>query len=669
MRFSRRTALALIAMVVVVASVVGVVWRIHSSKHPVDTATVMAGDLAAVAVAVTLLMALGAWWWKGRTGPPAQVSSAQVAAAADRLAELMAGRWRLEATRRRIITPAPATVRWRWAADEVTAPRLEVTTLPLPGTGPPPLPDLGRPGELLGSGVVTRLHDEVYARLPHGRLVLLGGPGAGKTGAMILLLLAALDSRASLTGDQRDQVPVPVWLTLGGWDPATTSLHDWTVATTNRDYPPLRARDYGPDAVGELLSRSRVALFLDGLDEMPEGARAQALKRIGDEAKGLRSVITSRPEEYRHALQAGQPDNTAVIELRPIRPEAAAVYLLHGQAGPSRQRWKQVGAYLTHNPDSVVARALDNPLNLSLARDTYTNQDPAVLIDPSRFPTAEAVREHLIDQFLITAYPNERQRAHAIGWLTWIAYHMGTSQDLPWWDIPSWILRRPRRLTRGLAVGLLVGLVAGRLVVARLGLGEPRTLVPRRPRPSELGQFFATGDLAVSVAILTVVLAAGHRLPGVLVLVLVLVLAAWLAARFAFWLLSLWATPIADSPSATAAGTYRAARRASMIYGFALGLAAGLAAGLTAGLTAGLAAGLLVGLVAGLPVGFASALVSGPVPLVKMTELVLARQQRRRVHFLHLLEDASGRQVLRQAGTVYQFRHAALQAHLAAMST
>src|ERR1017187_1613889 len=145
MRSSRRTVLALIVMVVVVGSVVGVIWRIHSSRNPVDTATVIAGELAAVAIAVTLLMAMGAWWQKGRLGAAAQVSTpAQVAAAADRLAEVMASRWRLEATGRRIVTPAPATVRWRWAADEVSAPRLEVTTPPAPGTGPPPMPDLGR---------------------------------------------------------------------------------------------------------------------------------------------------------------------------------------------------------------------------------------------------------------------------------------------------------------------------------------------------------------------------------------------------------------------------------------------------------------------------------------------------------------------------------------------
>jgi hypothetical protein len=52
-------------------------------------------------------------------------------------------------------------------------------------------------GEVLGSGLVTRLHDRVYARLRHGRLVVVGGPGAGKTAAMILLLLEALGHRGA----------------------------------------------------------------------------------------------------------------------------------------------------------------------------------------------------------------------------------------------------------------------------------------------------------------------------------------------------------------------------------------------------------------------------------------------------------------------------------------
>ena len=59
----------------------------------------------------------------------------------------------------------------------------------------------------------------------------------------------------------------------------------------------------------------------------------------------------------------------------------------------------------------------------------------------------------------------------------------------------------------------------------------------------------------------------------------------------------------------------------------------------------------------------------GQVPLVKLTELLVGRRRRGRSNFESLVESALSRQVLRQAGVVYQFRHAALQDHLAAKYT
>jgi len=173
-RLTRRTGLLLVGAVLVVGVVVAVAWRIDSSKSPVDAATIYAADLAAAAIGITLLS--GIWsWWKGSRRTAMLVGTAdQITAAADRLADEMLHRWRREAAARRIITPAPATVRWRWAAADSSAPRSEVATLQAQGTAPQRLPGTGTPGELLESGVVSRLHDEVYARLPNGRLVLIG---------------------------------------------------------------------------------------------------------------------------------------------------------------------------------------------------------------------------------------------------------------------------------------------------------------------------------------------------------------------------------------------------------------------------------------------------------------------------------------------------------------
>jgi hypothetical protein len=129
----------------------------------------------------------------------------------------------------------------------------------------------------------------------------------------------------------------------------------------------------------------------------------------------------------------------------------------------------------------------------------------------------------------------------------------------------------------------------------------------------------------------------------------------------------LWAIPIADSPSATAASTYRADRRTSMIYGLVAGLGSGSAAGLVTGAVAGPVFGLFYGLSACLMFGSFGALAAGQVLLVKLTEFTLTCEGRGRVDFLRLLQGASERQVLRQAGAVYQFRHTALQTHLAGM--
>src|SRR5580700_6327033 len=92
----------------------------------------------------------------------------RVAGVADRLADLTVSRWRRVAAERRI-TPAPIPVQWQRPCSQ---------------------------GRLPGSGLVTELHDGVYVPQGGGRLVVLGGAGAGKTSAMILLLLAVLDGRA-----------------------------------------------------------------------------------------------------------------------------------------------------------------------------------------------------------------------------------------------------------------------------------------------------------------------------------------------------------------------------------------------------------------------------------------------------------------------------------------
>lgn len=242
-----RDAVALIGALVLVAGAVWIVREIRTSDNPVNSATVYAAYVGVATLLVSLLAFLIPWWWKGRRAAPAP-TAAQVTAAADQFAQRMLDTWRQEAKDRRLNTPAPVAVHWRWGPANVTSSLAEVSTVPATGTGPRPLPEPNPdetnphpPGMLLDTGIVTQLHELVYCKLPHGRLVLLGGPGAGKTGTMILLLLAALEHRYSVPEARRSEVPVPAWLTLGGWNPTTHTLHQWAAATMYRDHPYLRA--------------------------------------------------------------------------------------------------------------------------------------------------------------------------------------------------------------------------------------------------------------------------------------------------------------------------------------------------------------------------------------------------------------------------------------------
>jgi len=660
--------------------------------------------------------------------------------AADRLADVTRTTWLAEARSRGIVTPAPAMVRWRWGPADVGAGVGEVSASAVPGVVPRPLPDPaltqdpGRTALVLGSGVVTRLHDEVYARLPHGRLVLLGGPGAGKTGAMILLVLAALHHRDTVPESRRGQVPVPVWLTLGGWDPTTTSLREWAVATLVRDHPYLRSREYGPDAAGELLRGGKVALFLDGLDEMPPAVRSKALTRLDQEATSERIVLTSRPDEYRQALAEGRLHNAAVIEVRPVRPRAAADYLIRDQVGEQRGRWELVARYLQDHPDSVAARALDNPLTLSLARSTYQSQDPTELTVPDRFPTVQTLRGHLIDRVLITAYPDDRQRARASRWLSWIAHHMGTSRDLAWWQIPGWIPRWQLTLITtltavltaviasnlavnlsfeffafvyrasgdghqlsllqsyggGFGFGFVVGIalvIMSRLVARRVSRlsAEPVRLRPRWPRPGEFARLARVVGAPAAVIGITVGLARvasaawsafglaitdgltahvvvldGAAVVDALRELLVVAPIVGVPVGVVFGLHDLWRVPVAPEAASSPRTTYLEDRRTSIRVSVAVALAAGLVFGFAGGMGPEVFDGVLVGIV----VYLVGRLVFGLGAVLGRAERVLSRSVRR-VRFVRLLEDALQRQVLRQAGSVYQFRHAELQDHLA----
>ncbi|HZD74242.1 MAG TPA: NACHT domain-containing protein [Actinomycetota bacterium] len=151
-----------------------------------------------------------------------------------------------------------------------------------------------------------------------------------------------------------------------------------------------------------------------------------------------------------------------------------------------------------------------------------------------------------------------------------------------------------------------------------------------------------------------------------LVLALIGGLVGGLVFGLVFGLMEWLRSPADDARAVTPWSVHRDDRTAAIVFGLVGGLAFGLIGGLPTGLMTG---ELADGLGAGLTVASAGALVGafcltawGQFTIVRAWLAVRGKLPWRLMAFL---DDAHQRGVLRQAGAVYQFRHARLQAHLA----
>jgi hypothetical protein len=131
-----------------------------------------------------------------------------------------------------------------------------------------------------------------------------------------------------------------------------------------------------------------------------------------------------------------------------------------------------------------------------------------------------------------------------------------------------------------------------------------------------------------------------------------------------------WLIPLATTSDAIPHLVYQRDVRSHVVSGLMGGLISCVVFGGLIGIGGGdglsdqLLFGLQFGLMFGLPLGLVSGFRAGAAPSLKFAEIALWSRGRR-VRFMPLLETALARQVLRQAGAVYQFRHADLQNRLA----
>ena len=415
-------------------------------------------------------------------------------------------------------------------------------------------------------------------------------------------------------------------------------------------------------------------MILDGLDEMAKNLRPVALRELSRQA-AFRVVILSRTAEMKAASKQGVLEGAAAIELHTIDPGTAADYLSRVQVDPPPDSWRELVGRV-RSQGSPLARALDNPLNLTLVRDTYrAGDDVGELLEfcdtaqrrVSGDHLAEAITGHLLDGVLPAAYaprPGKRRPRYDLATaqraFTKIAARMNqdSSRDLQWWHIPDWAPAAPRILVGvgvgvgvGAALGVWAGVKAGPMsgyatgLLAAIGAGigagvaagrsgnTPRRIGKLRARRALSETNFGAGVggglmgglwFGLAVGLLAGVVA-GHRAgagawaglaTGILIGLtggLVAGLIAGLAGGLAFALDDL------QDPDGTSSLNPLTSQQADRRYGLAVGLLAGVVAGavvwLLAVAGAGVGAGVRVVAASGVWAGvWAGLLAGGPSP-------------------------------------------------------
>jgi hypothetical protein len=616
-----------------------------------------------------------------------------LAEAADQLAVAIGAQWEAEAAVRGLDDPCRLPVRWV-AADACLADDWDVlVSLASSGAGwaspSPPGTWATRPDELAGSGNHLAT---VLAQVPTGRLVVLGEPGAGKTTLMVRLVLDLLASRAS--GD-----PVPVLASLASWNSSERDLHDWLAEQLAIAHPALATAPPETGRRGRLAALFPAGLILpvlDGLDEIREDVRGQAIAQISDSLRpGEQLIMTCRTGTYREAVRP--PHGTeitlqaAVIQFGPLDAADVSRYLRDGADGVDvSARWDPVLATL--GTGAPAGRALVTPLMVDLARTIYNprpGESTAELGDPAelcRLHDRAAVEAHLLDTFIPATYrsrPASRWDArHAESWLKFLARHLETTiggPDLAWWQLvkagPSASLKLAAGLVATLAAGLVATLAAGGAAGVAAGVlfglaggvgsavvARKENLRPLQPAGMRALAFLAVGIVAGLAAALAIRSAFEHVPQAVASIAGLGVLygSAYLAYRRD-------ARPreLADpaGPCAVLARDRRATFDTAIVFGFLFGLFG--VVGVVLWVVVGPVPGFVFGIAFPIFIGIYFSLTQTAWPSYALVRGWLALHRRLPWSLMDFLVDAHQRGILQQVGSVYQFRHIELQRRLA----
>lgn len=266
-----------------------------------------------------------------------------------------------------------------------------------------------------------------------GELLVLGEPGAGKT-----TMLLQLVNRLLAYAEQDHTVPMPAVFSLSNWR-NDKALDEWLVDELTNSYQL-------PRRLGTAwIAKDYFIPLLDGLDEVEPAYRtdcALAINEFRQTHSGVPLLVTARNRDYQ-AITTRLNLEKAIM-LQALNDEQIDQYL-------SKRGQTLSGLHTALQADPVLRELARTPLMLSIMTLAYQRTPTGIA---AGLEDQELGRKHLFDVYVerMTRYrsgASEYQPEFTTRWLSWLA-RMVTQHNKPIFFLedmqPSWFLRGSQRL-------------------------------------------------------------------------------------------------------------------------------------------------------------------------------------------------------------------------------
>ncbi|MFI6830932.1 NACHT domain-containing protein [Kribbella sp. NPDC050241] len=331
-------------------------------------------------------------------------------------------------------------------------------------------------------------------------MLILGAPGAGKT-TLLLELARALAEQAHAD----ESKPIPVLIDLAGWtaqpsrkdddepqdSPLLAGFVRWLLGELNTRYGI-------PAAVGRTwLRRGRLALLLDGLDEIAKPSRAKLAPVLEELRRRYligRLAITCRTQDYE--LLPDQLSLHGAVHIRPLTRQQVLDYF--AAVGPDLD-----GARAAIEQDDELWDLVNSPLMLNVMILAYHGRVPEEVVAGGVADLRRELFDTYISEVLARHRSTNRQydsrtavrSLWCLAW--WTRSRAGDRTAVPRWLIPNgWYgLSLPEvdylahavslpAIFAGLAAGAILVTLAQYGVLAGLAVaGAALLLVHIKPHP------------------------------------------------------------------------------------------------------------------------------------------------------------------------------------------